>query len=143
MIVWQGSGFLVAVVGIAVLALTEYVVRIITKDEFYYPSHGWPKLVGFWLAAAAIYGIARYFDSRPGKVVIEKDTGKEIVLRTPHSLFFVPMKYWTYVFLVLVSYFFSSMPKKKQPNQALEPTLTAVTNRADARSAPAVSVAHL
>jgi hypothetical protein len=33
--------------------------------------------------------------------------------------------------------------KKKEPNQALEPTTTAVTDRADARSAPAAVVAHL
>jgi hypothetical protein len=33
--------------------------------------------------------------------------------------------------------------KKKEPNQALEPTPTAVTPRADARVAPAAGVAHL
>ncbi len=33
--------------------------------------------------------------------------------------------------------------KKPEPNQALEPTTTAVTNRADARFAPAAVVAHL
>jgi hypothetical protein len=32
---------------------------------------------------------------------------------------------------------------QKKPNQALEPTTTAVTNRADARFAPAAVVAHL
>jgi hypothetical protein len=32
---------------------------------------------------------------------------------------------------------------KKKPNQALEPTTTAVTIRADARLAPAAVVAHL
>ena len=101
MIVWQGFGFLVAVVGIAILAATEYAVRVITKNEVYYQAHGWPKLLGLWLAAAAIYGIARYFDSRPGKVVIEKDTGREVVLKQAHSLFFIPMKYWTYVLIVL------------------------------------------
>ena len=101
MIIWQGFGFLVAVVGIASLVLTEYAVREITKNEVYYQTHGWPKLVGLWLAAIATFLIARYFDSRPGKVVIEKDTGREIVLRQSHSLFFVPMKYWAYVFLVL------------------------------------------
>jgi hypothetical protein len=101
MIIWQGFGFLVAVVGIGILALTEYVTRALTKNDFYYTTHGWPKLVGLWLAAAAIYGIARYFDSQPGKVVIEKNTGNEIVLKKAHSLFFVPMKYWPYVMLVL------------------------------------------
>jgi hypothetical protein len=32
---------------------------------------------------------------------------------------------------------------KTEPNQALEPTTTAVTDRAGARSAPAAVVAHL
>jgi hypothetical protein len=32
---------------------------------------------------------------------------------------------------------------KPEPNQTLEPTTTAVTDRADARSAPAAVVAHL
>jgi hypothetical protein len=33
--------------------------------------------------------------------------------------------------------------RTKRPNQALEPTTTAVTDRAGARSAPAAVVAHL
>jgi hypothetical protein len=37
----------------------------------------------------------------------------------------------------------NSMRYQMQPNQALEPTRTAVTDRASARSAPAVRVAHL
>lgn len=101
MIVWQGFGFLVGVVGLAVLAATQYAVNALTKNDLYYQAHGWPKLLGLWLTAAAIFGIARYFDSRPGKVVIEKDTGREIVLRQAHSFFFIPMKYWTFVLLAL------------------------------------------
>ncbi len=37
----------------------------------------------------------------------------------------------------------SAILRKKTPNQALEPTPTAVTPRADARVAPAAGVAHL
>ena len=101
MIVWQGFGFLVLIVAIAALALMEYVVRTLTADAFYYNTHGWPKLVAFWIAAAAIYGIARFFESRPGRVMTDKQTGQQVVLRQAHSLFFVPMKYWTFVFLAL------------------------------------------
>jgi hypothetical protein len=36
-----------------------------------------------------------------------------------------------------------TLEEKTEPNQALEPTRTAVTDRAGARSAPAVRVAHL
>jgi hypothetical protein len=38
---------------------------------------------------------------------------------------------------------YSSMSQEKKPNQTLEPTTTAVTDRAGARSAPAAVVAHL
>lgn len=101
MIIWQGFGFLVAIIGIAVLVAVEYAMRAITKDMTYYTTHGWPKLLGFWITAVIIYFIARFFDSRPGKVVIEKDTGKEIVQRRSHSLFFVPLRFWPYVLAAL------------------------------------------
>jgi hypothetical protein len=43
----------------------------------------------------------------------------------------------------LRSFLAGLLKKKKEPNQELEPTTTAVTNRAGARFAPAVVVAHL
>jgi len=104
MIVWQGFGFIVAVIGFGSLVLAEYLTRTF-KDQYYYQEHGWPKLVAFWLAAGVVWLIARYYDTRPGKVMIEKDTGREIVVRRNHSLFFLPMRYWTYVFLVLGAVF--------------------------------------
>ena len=106
MIVWQGFGFLVAVVSFAILVATQFATGVLTKDESYYGTHGWPKLLALWLAAAAVYALARYFDSRPGKVMIEKETGREVHLRRSHSLFFVPMKYWPYVLVVLGIVFF-------------------------------------
>jgi hypothetical protein len=73
-------------------------------------------------------------------------------LRAPKSLFLVG--HWGWFFIALFTggfigsfttlhYVTSPGMKTKMPNQALEPTHTAVTDRAGARSAPAVCVAHL
>jgi hypothetical protein len=48
-----------------------------------------------------------------------------------------------YYFLGLTRAQISGISMKKEPNQALEPTTTAVTDRAGARSAPVAVVAHL
>jgi hypothetical protein len=38
---------------------------------------------------------------REGKVVIDRETGKEIVLKAEHSLFFINVKYWSYIIFAL------------------------------------------
>ncbi|WP_438482531.1 hypothetical protein [Oleiharenicola lentus] len=107
MIIWQGFGFIVPVVGIASTVVTQVLVNAVAQDRFYYQTHLWPQLAGIWFTALLIYGLARRLDSRPGNVVVEKDTGQEIVVKPRHSFFFIPMKYWAAVIAVYgVVYFF-------------------------------------
>ena len=96
MIVWQGFGILVALVGVFIYIAVDKVTAWLSKDPTYLESHGWTKLIALWLCAIAIWSLAKYFDSRPGKIVIEKETGKEIELKQKHTLFFAPMRYWAY-----------------------------------------------
>ncbi len=85
MIIWSGWGILVAVVGFLCLLLTNVAVNGATQDPKYYESHGWPKLLGFCIAAA-ISGPMGWAMNRNG---------------AGHSLFFIPVQYWWGVFLVL------------------------------------------
>ena len=96
MIIWQGLGILVPAMAIGISLIFNFAIGAIMGDDQYYLSHGWPKLVSLWLAAAVIYGMARMLDSVPAKVLIEKDTGREIVMRQRHSFFFIPVKYWSF-----------------------------------------------
>jgi hypothetical protein len=100
MIIWSGSGILVAIVGFGCLALTEVITRT-TLDEKYYQAHGWPKLAGFWIAAALVYFLALWLDRQPGRVMIDKATGQEVVLKRRHALFFIPVRFWVYIFFAL------------------------------------------
>lgn len=101
MIIWSGLGFLVAVIGFASLILTEFVSEKVTGDDQFYQEHGWVILVAMLLAAGLTYGLHRLLLLQKGRVVIDKETGQEIVLRSSHSLFFIPVKWWPVVFVGL------------------------------------------
>jgi hypothetical protein len=101
MIIWKGAGFIVAVVTFLILLLTEISVEALTRDDSYYQKHGWPKLAGFTIAGCLVMLIGRYLNKREGKVLIEKETGKEVVLKSEHSLFFINVEYWSYILLAL------------------------------------------
>lgn len=101
MIIWSGLGFLVAVIGFASLILTEFVSEKVTGNDQFYQEHGWVILVAMLLAAGLTYGLHRLLLLQKGRVVIDKETGQEIVLRSSHSLFFIPVKWWPVVFVGL------------------------------------------
>jgi hypothetical protein len=94
MVIWNGLGFLVAVVAFLLLLLAEYGTEALYGDESYYQEHGWPKLLALWLAGAVVWPLGAYLNRRQGKVMVEKGTGREVLLKPDHSFFFVRMEYW-------------------------------------------------
>jgi hypothetical protein len=106
MIIWQGAGFIVAVVTFLMLLLTEISLEALFKDETYYQAHGWPKLVAFFIAGCIVLPVSKYLNRKKGKVLIDKDTGKEVTLRASHSLFFINVEYWGYILFALGVIFF-------------------------------------
>lgn len=101
MIIWRGLGILVAVICFAALILTEKVSENITGDDQFYQQHGWVVLIGLLVAATLTYGLHRLLRLQKGRVVIDKETGEEIVLSPKHSLFFIPVQLWPAVFVIL------------------------------------------
>jgi ATP/ADP translocase len=101
MIIWSGLGFLVAAITFLLLLIAEYVTESLFRDEAYYQAHGWPKLLAFFLAAMVIWPLGKYLNSKQGKIMIEKETGKEVLIKPKHSLFLIPMEYWGPILLAL------------------------------------------
>jgi hypothetical protein len=106
MVIWSGLGFLVAVVAFLLLLLAEYGTEALSGDDSYYQAHGWPKLLALWLAGAVIWLLGAYLNRKQGKVMIEKETGREVLLKPDHSFFFIRMEYWGPILLALGVIFF-------------------------------------
>ena len=70
-------------------------------DDRYYQAHGWPKLVAFAVAAVIVGIVGRWLNRRQGKVLIDPETGREVVVGRGNTFFFIPMEYWAPILLVL------------------------------------------
>jgi hypothetical protein len=99
MLVWRGWGILVVALSFAALLLTQLAGDAILGDG-YYSAHGWPKFVALAMAALFVWLFSRLLDARPGRVVIDKDTGEQLTLRGGDHLFFVPVRFWPPILLI-------------------------------------------
>jgi hypothetical protein len=93
MIVWRGRGILVAIITFGCLLLTELLTRFFFHDNAYYQRQGWPKLVGFLVAASLVYWLSPREGAQDGK--------RESFFREQDTLFHISVKYWPPILCVL------------------------------------------
>lgn len=105
MMIWSGLGFLVAVITFGCALGTEALVEAWFQDDHYYQSHGWPKFVAFVVAAVIVGVVGWTLKRRQGKVLIDPETGDEVIVGVDNTFFFIPMEYWAPILLVLAVVF--------------------------------------
>ena len=94
MLIWDGRGFLVAVIAFGCLFASEWLTERYFADDSYYQQNGWPKLAAFLLAGVIVWWLGRHWKGKRARTVIDKDTGREFTIEHKDSLFFIPMHYW-------------------------------------------------
>jgi len=93
-IIWNGLGYLVAVIVFG-LSLAGNLLCNSLYGEAYYDNHKWPFALSLLCSALCCWFLGNYLRKRSDKVVIDKQTGKDIVInQSRHSLFFIPMHWW-------------------------------------------------
>ncbi len=100
MIIWSGLGFLVFVIAFTCSLAMEVFTRALFDNE-YYQTQAWPLALALMVAGALSWLIGNALNRRQSKVMIEKDTGREVLLRPNHSLFFIRMHYWGPILIAL------------------------------------------
>jgi len=98
-IVWRGWGIVVVGLAFAALLVTQVAVNALLGAG-YYTAHGWPKFAGLAVAAAFTWVLSSVLAGRPGRVVIDAQTGEQLTLGGGDHLFFVPVRFWPHVLLV-------------------------------------------
>ncbi len=101
MIIWQGLGFLVAVIVFACSLAANFIFNA-AVGEGYYDRHMWPFAVSLIFSSAICWFLGSYLRTKLDRVVVDKETGKELVLnQSRHTLFFIPMHYWSPILLLI------------------------------------------
>ena len=106
LIVWRGFGWLVPVIVIAALILTQLAVDAVYGQGFY-TANAWPKQAAF-IAAAVFVGLLGVFLNHMRRgLLIDEETGEVVGKAPSHTLFFIPVEYWAVIVLAL---FFWPLP---------------------------------
>ena len=100
---WRGLGFLVPIIVFGMLIGMSVLFNLVYSDEHFYYSHTWPKVFSVGLTALTIWVVGRRLNDRPGRVMIDKATQKEYILKSSHDFMFVKMEYWAVIMVVVIS----------------------------------------
>lgn len=101
MIIFSGCGFLVGVIGFGSFLVTEVVSERMTQNSDYYQQTPQMIFVAGAIAAVLTIGLNKLLSLKKKRVVIDKETGEEFELGGNHSFFFIPVKWWSYLFFIL------------------------------------------
>lgn len=99
-VIWNGKGYLVAVVTFVFALGAEYVSESYFADQNYYQAHGWPLAAALLAAGIVSWFLGNYFHKAGSRTVIDKATGQEMSIGGDDALFFVPMRYWAPILAV-------------------------------------------
>ena len=100
LIVWRGYGWLVPVVVFGAFILAQISVDALYGEGFY-KANTWPKHVGTITAAVLLGGLGYFLNYVRRAWLVDEDTGEVIGKAPSHSLFFVPVEYWSVITLVI------------------------------------------
>jgi hypothetical protein len=98
MIVWRGWGFLAFVIPLGLGILAEQGGKAVSGD-----GAGWYFQSGFGAGLAIVWFLGRWLNNKPEKILIDPETGEQVVLRGGHSLFWIPMQYWAFIGLAVMA----------------------------------------
>ena len=99
-IIWRGRGILVGIITAACLLLCDGITAAYFHDKDFYADHGWPKLLAFLVSAGLVWILV----PKPPPKETDPDLLRYEELKPPaegDALFFVPMRYWPAILVVL------------------------------------------
>lgn len=105
---WSGWGFAVILLGFGLLvggvAIGDALMR--QFNLAYGPAQSAGFLISGGAASLLIAWIAKWRERKPGRSFIDEKTGERFVMRpSAGDLLFVPVRYWSWVFLALTALF--------------------------------------
>lgn len=101
MLVWQGWGILVVGIPLVLIVITSAIWTALFGGTSANDNATLILGIALLVSAPIIYLLGKRLDARPGRTMIDKETGKEVVLRGAHTLFFVRLRYWAWISVIL------------------------------------------
>jgi hypothetical protein len=96
MLIWRGHG-----ITTALIALAAILVVALGSDAIGLKVPYWALSAGCWVAAAAANALfTMKFGATETRKLVDPQSGEEVLFVKRHELFWIPIRYWTLIFLV-------------------------------------------
>jgi hypothetical protein len=106
LVIWRGFGFLIVLAAAIGVALAVAVSFAFQSVGIKVPDGYLIAMMGICVTAVC-YGTTVLLErTDKGRAVIDKNTGQELLLRRRDSLFFMPVRWWTYAAGLLTIFWF-------------------------------------
>ncbi|AWN51780.1 hypothetical protein [Methylobacterium sp. 17Sr1-1] len=98
MIIWSGWGMLSALIAAAGLVGSVLLDPALARTGIPTPT----GVVLVWIAAATFnWWLGTRLNNRPGRELVDPRTGQIVILRRRHTLFWIPMQYYSVLMVLL------------------------------------------
>lgn len=105
MIFWSGKGILTLFILLFGIIISQGVYESMSGLKPAQQNSDLMWACSFLIGALGNFHFARYLDRQPKRMVIDKQTGEEFALDEEGSLFFIRVRYWTWIFGVVAGIF--------------------------------------
>ncbi|WP_200845185.1 hypothetical protein [Roseomonas sp. 18066] len=100
MIIWQGWGILTVLILVGVPGAGMAALFAVLGSKPAPLAFGLATALLVLLGGAANWWVGRRLNGGPGRELIDARTGQRLILRPRHSLFWIPMQYWSVLSLL-------------------------------------------
>ncbi|MDA3908592.1 MAG: hypothetical protein PF437_05845 [Sulfurimonas sp.] len=107
MLIWKGWGILAFIIPLLFALLMEIVSDSVFGAGFY-KSASWAMPLALLLSSPVVFVVGSKLNNKPGKILIDPENNQEIELKGVHSLFWIPLQYWSAVTAVLAIWMYAS-----------------------------------
>jgi hypothetical protein len=97
MMICSGLGCVVALIGLAAAVFTEW----IRADPQLHRGHAWLTLVSMLIASALTHCLHQVSGLQTAEIARDQDSWRRLVLPVRHTLLFIPIRWWSVIFLTM------------------------------------------
>jgi hypothetical protein len=99
-IIWRGPGIIAILIPAVIALFFEFSINSF-MGVGYYKAHTFLAFLAVLISAGVVYFINKKLEAVPGRILIDPETNEKVVLRQEHSLFWIKLKYFPYILIVL------------------------------------------
>ncbi|MCW8919153.1 MAG: hypothetical protein OQL08_10110 [Gammaproteobacteria bacterium] len=100
MVVWKGWGILALIIPLVISLATGSTLGSYYGENFYKDST-WAMPLVLCVSSVIVFMVGYKINSKLGKIVIDPENNEQIELKTTHSMFWIPLQYWSLIILAM------------------------------------------